>query len=108
MNYQDFIEQKRIKVQASGFDVEAGQLNDMLFDWQKDIVQWTLYRGRSAIFLDCGLGKSPLQLEFAKHVVNHTRGDVLILAPLAVSSQTQREGIKFGIDVNVAKTAKDL
>ena len=108
MNYQDFIEQKRIKVQASGFDVEAGQLNDMLFDWQKDIVQWTLYRGRSAIFLDCGLGKSPLQLEFAKHVVNHTRGDVLILAPLAVSAQTQREGIKFGIDVNVAKTAKDL
>jgi len=71
----------------------------MLFDFQRDIVKWALRRGRAAIFADCGLGKTPMQLEWA----NHIPGNVLILAPLAVSAQTVREGEKFGIPITKAR-----
>jgi hypothetical protein len=75
----------------------------MLFDFQRDIVSWALRRGRAAVFADCGLGKTPMQLEWAHRVP----GRVLILAPLAVSGQTAREGKKFGIDVTIAKDQKE-
>jgi len=71
----------------------------MLFDFQRDIVNWALRRGRAAIFADCGMGKTPMQLEWAKHIP----GEVLILAPLAVSAQTVREGAKFGVPVAYAR-----
>lgn len=65
----------------------------MLMGFQKDITRWALRKGRAAIFADCGLGKTPMQLEWASHIP----GKVLILAPLAVAQQTVREGDKFGI-----------
>jgi superfamily II DNA or RNA helicase len=68
----------------------------MLFPFQADIVRWALRRGRAAIFADCGMGKTAMQLEWARQVP----GRVLIAAPLAVSTQTVREGVKFGIDVS--------
>ena len=80
----------------------------MLFTWQKDIVRWSLRRGRSAIFADCGMGKTPMQIEWAKHVSKHTEKPVLILAPLAVAQQTYREGVKFGVTVNVCRTQSDV
>lgn len=80
-----------------GIDFEP-LLNPMLFPFQADIVRWALKRGRAAIFADCGMGKTPMQLEWAR-VIADTRGPVLILAPLAVAQQTVREGQKFGIDV---------
>lgn len=69
----------------------------MLFDWQKEIVRKTCRIGRAAIFASCGLGKSAMQLAWAKQVCAHTGGKVLILAPLAVGAQTVEEGQKFGI-----------
>jgi superfamily II DNA or RNA helicase len=76
MNYHDFLKGKEV------FDVPTGlqhipTLNPMLFDFQKDIVAWGLKRGRGSVFADCGLGKTPMQLEWASHVP----GNVLILAP---------------------------
>lgn len=93
---------------AFGFDVVKADLNQMLFDFQKDIVHWALQKGKTAIFADCGLGKTPMQLEWARHVTKKTDGMVLILAPLAVSQQTKREGDKFGIPVNVCREPEDL
>lgn len=107
-DYMLFIESKRIEVIESGFDLNRSDLNPMLFDFQKDITAWALRRGKAAIFLDCGMGKTPIQLEWAKHVYRHTGQNVLILAPLAVSMQTQKEGHKFGVDVNIAKTGADI
>lgn len=72
---------------------------DFLFDFQKVLVDWAIRIGRGALFEDCGLGKSPQQLVWAENVVRKTKGNVLILAPLAVSSQTVKEGEKFGIQV---------
>ena len=108
IDYDEFVNSKRAIVPPSGFDVSASAINPQLFPFQRDIVRWALKRGKAAIFADCGLGKTPMQLEWANHVVERTGGNVLILAPLAVSQQTAREGEKFGIAVNVARYAKDI
>ena len=107
MDYKEFLALKEFTVKDSGFKFE-GKLNPMLFPFQKDIVKWALRKGKAAIFADCGLGKSPIQLEWSKHVHDHTKGNILILAPLAVSKQTQREGVKFGIKVNICREQKDV
>lgn len=106
MTYDEFIESKRFVVESSGF--EPGDLNSQLFGFQKDIVTWAIKRGRSAIFAGCGLGKTPMQLEWAKHVHEKTGGNVLVLAPLAVSKQTVREGEKFGITVHPCRSPEDV
>ena len=101
MNYADFLNTKRHRIIESGFEVDC--VGDYLYDWQQHVVKWALKKGRAALFADCGLGKTPMQLTWAKHVYEHTGKPVLILAPLAVSNQTKREGEKFGIDVNVCR-----
>lgn len=104
--YADFLDRK-VPVDAdSGFD--CADLHEALYPFQTEIVRWALKRGRAAVFADCGLGKTPMQLEWARRVHEHTGGDVLILAPLAVSAQTAREGDKFGIDVNVCRETEDI
>lgn len=104
--YEDFLSDKIIAAPQVGFD--PVNLADFLYDFQRHITAWALRRGRAAIFADCGLGKTPMQLEWARQVQHHTRGGVLIVAPLAVSTQTCREGEKFGIAVNPCKTGDDV
>lgn len=99
MNYEEFLLTKQKKIQDAGFDLPDDKLNKNLFDFQKHIVKKALKKGRYAIFADCGLGKTLMQLEWANQVAQHTNSPVLILAPLAVSGQTIQEGIKFGIAV---------
>lgn len=108
MNYQDFIATKSVTAKASGFDVSQQDLNSMLFDWQKVLVRWSLRKGKSALFEDCGLGKTIQQLDWARMVNKETFGDVLIFAPLSVSHQTVREGAKFGIPVNRCESMGDV
>ena len=93
MKYKEFLEQKKIEDRPTGLEV-IPDLNPMLFDFQSDIVKWALKRGRACIFADCGMGKTPMQLEWAHHIP----GNVLIVAPLAVSSQTIGEARKFHED----------
>ena len=92
-DYERFIETKRIMIQDAGVEVDPQSLNRQMFPFQRDITAWALRKGRAAIFCDCGLGKTIMQLEFAAKVP----GRVLILAPLSVAQQTVREGDKFGI-----------
>jgi len=106
--YKEFLKQKLVKDNPSGFEISEDKLNRYLFDWQRVIVRWALYRGRAALFEDCGLGKTIQQLEWANQVVRKTNESVLILAPLAVSEQTQREGERFGIKVNICESQNDL
>jgi len=89
MKYQKFLADKKFTDPHTGHEPET--ISDILFDFQKDIVRWAVRRGRAALFCDCGLGKTIMQLEWASHVIKQTCGDVLILAPLAVSAQTARE-----------------
>lgn len=97
--YQKFLQSKQKTHIKSGFDLPDELLSDKLFHFQKFIVKRALKCGKYAIFADCGLGKTFMQLEWANHVKNHTLKPVLILAPLAVSGQTIKEGEKFGIEV---------
>lgn len=96
MDYSAFLDRKRIVDPATGIDVES--VSGLMFEFQRDITRWALRRGRAAIFADCGLGKTLMQLEWARHVP----GRVLIFSPLAVASQTAAEAVKFGIPGVVA------
>lgn len=98
MSYSEFLESKAVRTEATGFEPKG--LGDELFDWQRDVVTWACRKGKACIFADCGLGKTLMQLEWANQVCRLTGGTVLVVAPLAVSSQTVREGEKFGISVN--------
>lgn len=101
--YQKFIAKKKLINVPTGLD-KVPKLSPMLYDFQRDLVGWALRRGRAALFCDCGLGKTIMQLEWAKHVP----GNVLILAPLAVSMQTVAEGRKFGVEVNYCRNQTEV
>ena len=94
-NYQSFLARKAIADHASGF--APVWMPDFLFDFQAYLVDWAVRKGRCAIFADCGMGKTPIQLVWAENVVRHTNRPVLILTPLAVAEQTMREASKFGV-----------
>src|SRR5215216_2377575 len=108
IDYVDFLAKKRLISDPVGFDVAPDEINPMLFDYQRDVARWSLRRGRAAIFSRYGTGKTPMQLEWSRHVCDHTFGNVLILAPLAVAQQTVREGQKFGIDVTICRNQADV
>ena len=108
-DYRDFISHKVSQsINTESIKLSPDDLNPKLYKFQRDIVRWALAKGRAAIFADCGLGKTPMQLEWAAQVHKRMGGYVLILAPLAVSSQTVAEGIKFGVDVTLCEKAEDL
>lgn len=106
-DYAAFLAQKSLSVPCRGFHVADADVSPMLYDWQRRVVQWACERGRAALFEDCGLGKTPQQLEWARLVAAHCRRKVIVLAPLAVAAQTVREGAKFGIPVTYARTHAD-
>jgi len=100
MEYKEFLEQKQKTHIESGFLIDENELNKNMFDFQKFIVKRALKAGKYAIFADCGLGKSLMQLDWAFQVAKATNKRVLILAPLVVVEQTKREARKFGIEID--------
>ena len=111
-SYQEFLKSKKIIDPDSGFRINKSELNKQLFDFQKAIVSWSLKKGKAAIFADTGLGKTPMQLDisalWAKLAFFKSKKPILIFAPLAVSKQTKKEGIKFGIEVNICNNQDDI
>ncbi len=101
MDYQTFLESKHKNHVFSGFDIEEKSLNKSMFPFQKFIVKRALLAGKYAIFADCGLGKTLMQLDWSYQVGKKTGKKVLILAPLVVVEQTKREAKKFKIDVDL-------
>ena len=104
MNYQEFLKEKTNIGGANGF--EPIWIPSFLFDFQKHLVDWSIRKGRAAIFADCGLGKTPMKLVWAENVVRHTNRPVLIVTPLAVSHQTIREAEKFNIEAKRSQDGK--
>jgi len=96
VSYEEFLDRKLQVGAEHGF--EPVFMPDQLFDFQRSLVEWAVRKGRAAIFADCGLGKSAMQLTWAENVARYTDRPVLILTPLAVAAQTIREGEKFGIE----------
>jgi DNA modification methylase len=100
MEYKKFLESKRKSFIESGFEIDEIKLNKNLFDFQKYAVKTALRKGKFALFFDCGLGKTLMQLSWSEAVYNETNKKVLILAPLAVVEQTKDEALKFGVNLN--------
>jgi hypothetical protein len=96
-NYQDFLNSKNRKTESCGF--KPFFIASDLFDFQKELTEWAVLKGRCALFEDCGLGKTIQYLTWAENVVRKTHGKVLILTPLAVSQQVISEANKFGFRV---------
>lgn len=108
MEYDEFLKNKAFVIESCGIEVAIEEINPKLFDFQKDIVRWALSKGRAAVFADCGLGKTAMQLEWADQIRKKTGSKVLIVAPLAVAAQTKNEGGKFGIEVNICSSQDDV
>ena len=100
-DYLQFLQTKQKSIITSGFDINENELNNAMFDFQKFIVKRALNAGKYAIFADCGLGKTLMQLEWAFQVSRYTNQPVLILMPLAVKGQTIKEAEKFNIDTSL-------
>lgn len=96
MSYHEFIRNKSQLGGNHGF--EPVDVPPFLFDFQASLVDWAVWKGRAAIFADCGMGKTPMQLVWAQNVVERENRPVLVMAPLSVSQQTVEEATKFNID----------
>jgi DNA modification methylase/superfamily II DNA or RNA helicase len=104
MTYSQFLETKQHRVEASGRNVDRSLVHPKLFEWQTDIVLWAIRKGRCAVFLDTGLGKTFIQLEWARLLGEQT----LIVAPLSVARQTVREAKKIDIDVRYVRSQAEI
>lgn len=103
MDYDTFILSKRVRQTAYGKTIDKKEFHKLLFPFQKDVTAWAIRKGRAAIFLDTGLGKTFCQLEWARLLNEKT----LIIAPLSVARQTAREGRKIDIDVRYVRKQVD-
>jgi len=103
-DYKSFLKSKEFTINNIGFNITHDKINPMLFPFQKDIVKWAIKKGRCAVFLDTGLGKTFIQLEWARIMDKKT----LIFAPLSVARQTIREGKKINIEVKYVRDEVDL
>ena len=103
-SYQEFLASKRATARPIG--IRANIASPDLHPWQAEIVAWACEQGRAAIFSDTGTGKTRMQLAWAEQM----RGDgvALIVAPLAVTAQTMREGAVMGLDVRYARRDSDV
>lgn len=104
MNYGSFLQQKQKASSSHGIEIDPSAVNPLLHDWQARIVAWAVRQGRAAIWADTGLGKTWMQLEWARMSGVTT----LVVAPLAVCHQTVREAAKLGIAARYARDDTDL
>ncbi len=100
-SYNDFLVSKTHDRTFSGFD--PSYIPEFLFPHQKSLLEWSVQKGKGAIFADCGMGKTPISLAWAQNIIEKTNGRILILTPLAVAAQFVQEGEKFGIPVHRAQ-----
>jgi hypothetical protein len=101
LEYAEFIRRKSQAGRAHGFD--PLWIPSFLKDFQKSLVEWSVMKGRAAVFAGTGMGKTVIQLVWAENIVRKTDSNTLILAPLAVAPQTVREAAKFGIEAMVSR-----
>jgi hypothetical protein len=99
--YAEFLDSKAQLGGDHGFD--PVDMPSWLFDFQSSLVTWALRKGRAAVFADCGLGKTAIELVWADNVVKRTGGRVLLLTPLAVTHQIAKDAEKFGIQAKVSR-----
>lgn len=109
LTYEEFLKTKEMRAEACGFDIDRDSITPYAFDYQKDIITWACKKGKCAILTGCGTGKTLMLLEWCNAVHKQTNKPVLIVSPLSVVNQTQREAQKFEIcTVNVCRKQADV
>lgn len=108
MEYKSFLKTKELNNIESGFLINDNEINNKLFDYQKAIVKWAVKKGKCAIVLDCGLGKTFILSEWAKIISQYENGKILILAPLSVATQTIDMVKDINININYVETQEQL
>lgn len=93
--YMEFLKSKMAIAKNTGFDIKLEDINAKLLPHQKDIVQWAIRGGRRAVFAQFGLGKTVMQLEYCKQVINHNGGKALIICPLGVKQEFAHDAVKI-------------
>lgn len=106
-NYHDLIAAKRIAFEPRGL-TKVFDLNPAMNPHQAHCTEFAIRAGSAALFLDTGLGKTLCALEWGRVIVEHTNRPVLMLAPLAVSKQHEREAVKFGVDAVAIREAHEV
>lgn len=105
MNYEDFLRTKITVADRAGFEVDAEAINSLLFPFQRDLTRWAVRKGRAAIFADAGMGKTLMQLEWARLMGQKT----LIIAPLSVARQTVRQALDLiGMEIIYVRRQQDM
>ena len=104
MNYEEFLRRREQLTGDDGFEPIA--VPDHLFDFQRMLVEWAVQKGRAALFADCGMGKTPMELAWAENVHRKTGKPVLLLTPLAVGFQIVAEAEKFGHSAAISRDGK--
>jgi hypothetical protein len=106
-SYQDLLTRKRVAFEPRGL-ASVPALNSSMFPHQAHTTEFLLRAGCGAAFLDTGLGKSLVALEWGRVIVEYTNKPVLMLAPLAVGPQHQREAEKFGIEARHVREPEEI
>ena len=106
MSYTEFLARKTGRVEKPGRAVQSDEIHPMLHDWQNELVRWAVRTGRAALWADTGMGKTVMQLEWAR--LSKGDGLALVVAPLAVCAQTVREAGKLGIGAQYVREWSDV
>lgn len=101
--YADFLSTKQRRVGIAGPQISPTDVHPMLHDWQIELVRWAVRKGRAALWADTGLGKTVMQVEWAR--LSGER--CLIVAPLAVCAQTVREAARVGVHAAYVRSDAD-
>ena len=99
-DYKQFVTSKRAVFGGVGIQIETIAVHPLLMPFQRDIVRWACAKGRCAVFADTGLGKTYIQLEWARLMGKNT----LIIAPLTVARQTVRMAKDIGLEVRYVRS----
>lgn len=105
--YRELLERKRVAFEPRGLS-RVPELNGAMFPHQRVCTEFALEAGCAGLFLATGLGKSLCSLEWGRVIVEHVNRPVLMLAPLAVSRQHEREAAKFGIDAKAIREPSEI
>ena len=105
-DYLAFLAKKALRAPHRGL-ANVPPLAPHLFPFQRHCVEFALRVGTAGMFLDTGLGKTEMQLEWCKHAAEATNGRALILTPLAVAWQTKRRADRWGYEARVIREQAD-
>jgi hypothetical protein len=108
-SYADFLARKHAATPEQGRPIDPSSVHPMLHPWQREIVAWAVRTGRAAVWADTGLGKTVMQLEWARLSIEPgVAGNALIVAPLAVCQQTVREAARLGITARYVRGGEQV